>query len=319
MKVYVKTPARLHFGLIDLNGNLGRIFGGLGLGIDRPNVILEVEKSGKFTFTGERTALFQALTKRFLETYNIQDNVNMHVKQTIADHVGLGSGTQIALAVATALAKLFNVKASTQELAVAMGRAQRTGVGTAVFDQGGFVIDGGKIYRQLPSPKFPPLIFRKPFPEDWHFVVGLPNAKHGLANDEEKTAFQQSPPMSSEEVGKICRLIVMKLLPALIDAEIATFGEALTQIQAAIGDHFASVQGGRYSNATTAEGILLLQKLGACGIGQSSWGPAFYGLFPQEKALDAKLKLEAFLKEDTGGKVFIARPNNKGAYIKIIK
>ena len=319
MKVYVKTPARLHFGLIDLNGNLGRIFGGLGLGIDRPNVILEVEKSRESTFTGERTKLVQAITKRFLETYNIQAKVNIHVKQTIADHVGLGSGTQISLAVATALAKLFDVKASTQELAVAMGRAQRTGVGTAVFEQGGFVVDGGKIYRQIPSAKFPPLIFRKPFPEDWHFVVGLPNAKHGLANDEEKLAFQQSPLMSDEEVGKICRLIVMKLLPALADAEIATFGHALTQIQATIGDHFASVQGGRYSNAITAEGIVLLQKLGACGIGQSSWGPAFYGLFPQEKAQEAKLKLEAFLKEDAGGKVFIARTNNKGAYIKIVK
>ena len=33
MKVYVKTPARLHMGLIDLKGNLGRIFG------DRKSVV----------------------------------------------------------------------------------------------------------------------------------------------------------------------------------------------------------------------------------------------------------------------------------------
>ena len=70
---------------------------------------------------------------RFLETYLIQANVDIRVKQTIPDHVGLGSGTQLALAVATALKKIFNVKASTQELAIAMGRAQRTGVGTAIF------------------------------------------------------------------------------------------------------------------------------------------------------------------------------------------
>ena len=45
MKVAVKTPARLHSGLIDLNGDLGRLYGGLGVAIDHPNTVLEVEKS----------------------------------------------------------------------------------------------------------------------------------------------------------------------------------------------------------------------------------------------------------------------------------
>ena len=45
MKVYVKTPARLHLGLIDLNGDLGRLFGGIGVAIDYPNVTLKTEIS----------------------------------------------------------------------------------------------------------------------------------------------------------------------------------------------------------------------------------------------------------------------------------
>lgn len=317
LKVYVKTPARLHFGLIDLNGDLGRIFGGIGLGIDYPNVVLEAQPFKQTTFTGEKTELIRTLTNRFIQAYNIQANVNIHVKQTIPEHVGLGSGTQLSLAVATALAKLFHVNYSTQELAITMGRAQRTGVGTAIFEQGGFVVDGGKIINSNTRvPKFPPLIFRQPFPEDWHFVVAVPNAIKGLANCEEEASFKQSPPMPSEQVGKICRLVVMKLLPALKDQDIEEFGEALTQIQADVGDHFASVQGGRYSNATTTKGIQFLQKLDAYGVGQSSWGPAFYGLFMKEKAEQAKSKLQAFLEEDVGGKVFIAKANNKGVYVK---
>ena len=47
MKVLVKTPARLHLGLIDMNGDLGRMFGGLGVGIDHPNIIVEVQNSRK--------------------------------------------------------------------------------------------------------------------------------------------------------------------------------------------------------------------------------------------------------------------------------
>ena len=52
MKVLVKTPARLHLGLIDMNGDLGRMFGGLGVAIDHPNVIIEAKRSEKFTVTG---------------------------------------------------------------------------------------------------------------------------------------------------------------------------------------------------------------------------------------------------------------------------
>jgi beta-ribofuranosylaminobenzene 5'-phosphate synthase len=54
IKVYVKTPARLHLGLIDLNGDIGRIYGGLGVALDHPNVILETQKSKPLTVSGKR-------------------------------------------------------------------------------------------------------------------------------------------------------------------------------------------------------------------------------------------------------------------------
>ena len=107
MKVYVKTPARLHLGLIDLNGDLGRVFGGLGVGIDRPNVVVKAERSENFSVAGEKIELAKTFARRFFGTYNIEAEASINVKQVIPEHEGLGSGTQLALAIATALARLF--------------------------------------------------------------------------------------------------------------------------------------------------------------------------------------------------------------------
>jgi beta-ribofuranosylaminobenzene 5'-phosphate synthase len=316
VKVYVKTPARLHFGLIDLNGNLGRLFGGLGVGIDQPNVVLEAQPAEKLSVTGEKTELVKNLAKRFFETHGVNSGVSIDVKQAIPEHSGLGSGTQLALAVATALSKLFNVDTSTQALADVMGRGQRTSVGTTIFEQGGFVVDGGKC---TSKNSFPATILRQPFPQDWVFVVVVPNVKKGLAKKEETAAFKSLAPMTAEEAGRMCRLTMMKLLPSLVERDIKGFGEALTEIQAVIGGYFTKVQGGTYSSTAAAEGIAFLQKIGAYGAGQSSWGPAFYGLTLREEAKEIKLKVQAFLNEGVGGQVFVAKANNRGAFVKVSK
>ncbi|HEY9758298.1 MAG TPA: beta-ribofuranosylaminobenzene 5'-phosphate synthase family protein, partial [Oculatellaceae cyanobacterium] len=232
----------------------------------------------------------------------------------IPEHIGLGSGTQLALATATALQKILNTNATIPQLATTMGRAQRTGVGTAIFQNGGFVVDAGK---NPETNSFPTLIFQQPFPENWRFVVAIPNVHKGLAKDQEKKAFQQLTPMSAEAVGKICRLIVMKLLPAIAENEIEIFGEALTQIQETVGDNFAKAQGGRYASTAAADTINFLKTQGAYGTGQSSWGPAVYGLFKKEQTATAQQNVKAFLEENVGGKAFTAKPNNTGAEIKL--
>ncbi|MEJ2272726.1 MAG: hypothetical protein P8X91_09705 [Candidatus Bathyarchaeota archaeon] len=109
MKVSVKSPARLHFGLIDMNGKMGRFFGGIGLAIDKPNVILEAQNSNFFSFKGEKKELTKVFAKRFLKIYNISSQVSIDVKQIIPEHEGLGSGTQLALAIGAALKTLFRL------------------------------------------------------------------------------------------------------------------------------------------------------------------------------------------------------------------
>ncbi len=315
MKVYVKTPSRLHLGLIDLNGNLGRMFGGLGVGIDQPNIIIQAESSSALKVTGKETKLATTLANRFFKTYQTKPNVHIHIKEAIPTHSGLGSGTQMALAIATALGKLNDIKATTPQLALAMGRAKRTGVGTAIFQGGGFVVDGGK--KTGENAGFPSLIYRQPFPDEWRFVIAVPNVKKGLCNSEETSAFNKLPPMQEGEVAKICRLTMLKLLPALAEKDIESFGEALTAIQIVTGNYFAHVQGGTYSNREVADTLEFIKGLGVHGFGQSSWGPAVYGVVKEDQSKEALKKVKTYLAQGVGGEAFVAKASNKGATIKI--
>ena len=316
MKVIVKTPARLHLGLIDMNGDLGRMFGGLGVGIDHPNVTLEAQNSPNFVIKGQEVELAKCIAQKFFSTYHLQPKANINVVEAIPPHIGLGSGTQLSIALAVALAKLFDVKASVPELAVAMGRANRTTVGTTIFQVGGFVVDGGKNQK---TQNFPPLIYRQPFPTEWRFVVAVPNAKEGLSNSEENHAFQKLTKMPSEDVGQICRLLMLKLLPSLAEYDIEAFGDALTKIQVLTGNHFAQAQCGTYSSPAAAECIEFMKKSGAHGVGQSSWGPALYAVVKKEQAKQTLAQVKAYLYRGVGGEAFIAKANNRGATIKTLE
>jgi beta-RFAP synthase len=291
------------------------MFGGLGVAINQPNIIIRAQQAPNLTITGEETELATNLVNRFFKTYPAKPNVHLHVEKAISAHTGLGSGTQFALAIATALAKITNTKTSTPELALAMGRAQRTGIGTAIFQNGGFVVDGGKKTTQPNS--FPPLIYRQPFPEEWRFIIALPNVQKGLSSFKEKSAFNNLPPMHAEEVAKICRLTMFKLLPALAEKDLESFGEALTAIQIVTGNYFAHVQGGTYSNIEVADTLKFIKTLGVYGFGQSSWGPAVYGVVEQNEAQETLKKVRGYLKEGVGGVAFVAKANNKGATVKV--
>lgn len=325
MKVYIKTPARLHLGLIDLGGEFGRIFGSVGLAIDKPSVVLEAHPSKKPRVSGLRRGEVEARVKSFAEFYHVTGNVNIDVKEAIPKHVGLGSGTQLALAVGTALAKLFKVEASVRQLATMAGKGSVSGIGTAVFEHGGFVVDAGhKIKRDEPrlcaSRPPPPIIFHRSFPEDWFFVVAVPNVKRGFTDEEEVRAFDRLPPMTPENVGKVCRLVLVRLLPALVERDIEVFGEALTELQGTVGDYFKRAQGGRFSSSISRECTEYMTRLGAYGVGQSSWGPTVYGLVRGDKKGEELVRaVRSFLSERAGGCVFHAGANNEGAQVRVVE
>jgi predicted sugar kinase len=66
----------------------------------------------------------------------------------------------------------------------------------------------------------------------------------------------------------------MKMLPAVAEEDIVSFGAAITEAQSCLGNYFATAQGGSpFTSSDVAAVLADLEREGACGIGQSSWGP----------------------------------------------
>lgn len=317
MRLEIKTPSRLHLGLIDLNGNLGRLYGSVGAAIDYPNVVLEAEDSDRLIITGKEEALTKSIIKKISSFYGEDQKIKINVKEAIPRHVGLGSGTQLTLAVATAYCRIKKIRVNTEELAFILGRGNISGIGVAAYKKGGFIIDSGYNVFQKTNPK--PVI-HKPFPENWRFIVAVPDQKENFSGKKEENAFRNIIPGKQKIAEETSRLVLMKLIPSFFEEDINTFGSALTELDRKTGEYFSKAQKGIFSHNTTEKIISAMIQYGAYGAGQSSWGPTCYALtdkFSAENLLEHTKKYMA--ENKIKGTAYIAKPNNKGAETKTKK
>ena len=278
----VEAHARLHFGLLDLRGALGRRFGGIGAPAPELTVRVSASLAESVQAGGadaERAAVF---ARRFLATFGLSGGARLEVERAIPAHFGLGSGTQLALSVARALAQLHNVPASVPELARAGGRAQRSAVGTWTFDGGGFIVEGGR--RVGLEDDTGPLLARVPFPESWRCVLALPDVRPGISGSAEMEAFASLPLPNERDVERVSHLVLMGMLPALSDGDLATFGAALSEVQEINGRWFSHAQGGTFAPGASSALVQRMREWGAAGVGQSSWGPAVYAIVDGDAA-----------------------------------
>jgi beta-RFAP synthase len=170
--------------------------------------------------------------------------------------------------------------------AIRLGRGARSGAGIGLFDRGGLVVDGGR----GPATAAAPIISRMPFPEHWRVLVVLDPRGQGVHGGDEREVFSRLAPASDADAAHLCRLVLMKALPALAECDIASFGSAIKDMQVRLGDYFAPVQGGsRFSSPAVAEALALLESEGAFGIGQSSWGPTGFAFAPSPEEADRLL------------------------------
>jgi len=315
VEVTVKTPSRLHFSMIDMRGDLGRIHGSVGVAIDRPNVVLNAKTSADLKAQGPRAKRVLAFAERIMKQLGAEGGAAFELVSDIPQHSGFGSGTQLGLAVGAALSELHGLDLTPEETALILNRSMRSGIGTHAFKHGGFIVDGGHSTEKKNG--VPPLIFRSDVPDDWLFVVGQPEITNNRSGETEADSFKKIKPPPPVLVGEISRIVLLQMIPAILEEDIATFGDAMTKIDYKFGEFFEEVQGGKFSHPKIEAGIGFLTEAGALGVGQSSWGPAFYGLADGEsKAEELRESLEAFLNEgEAKGNAFVARPSNRGATV----
>ena len=270
-EVVIRTGSRLHFGLFALNPKHERQFGGIGMMIDNPGVCVRVEPNDETTIIGDEAIVdrVNTFTSRFRETYPQTPPVRIEVSQFIPAHSGLGSGTQLALTVGTALAKLAGIDCSPIEIAIATGRGRRSAIGIHGFQRGGFLVDGG----HSPNEAVGQMMQRVEVPADWRIVLISPNDVNGLSGQSELDAFGKLPPMPATLTTELRGLVSNAIVPALHRADFPGFTQSLHSFGQRIGQYFSPVQGGvfRSPQATNIAKTLTANNIRA--IVQSSWGP----------------------------------------------
>ena len=277
--VFVEAPARLHFGMLDLRGDLGRRFGGIGAAAPAPSLLLEATAAPDLRAEGPDADRALEFARRCAAFHGRSLGARLRLHRVIPAHAGLGSGTQLALAVARALAELHGLPTEVTALARAVGRARRSAIGTWTFAHGGFVIEGG---RRADGEDPAPLLARLPLPTAWRVVIAVPGGAPGLSGEEEAAAFERLPAPDAREVARVAHLVLMQLLPALAEADLPSFGAALSEVQRLTGGWFAPIQGGVFAPGESGALVQRLRDWGAAGVGQSSWGPAVYGIVAGE-------------------------------------
>ncbi len=192
-RVIIRTPSRVHVTLIDMHGGSGRVDGGIGITLDEPGILLEAELSPALSVRGGTPELqerVRGIAAEVLQKLGAGGSVAITVRNHFPSHVGLGSGTQLGLAVARAISELHGRALSVRELAKLVGRGGTSGIGTAAFEHGGFIVDGGHRFGFggektdfRPSAasrgvRPPPVIARHDFPSDWRILIAIPESCH---------------------------------------------------------------------------------------------------------------------------------------------
>lgn len=210
--------------------------------------------------------------------FSLPGDFGIVVHEAIPEHVGLGSGTQLAIAVGVALAGLYRLNLPARAVAALYERGQRSGIGVGAFEQGGFLVDGGKDEGAEP----PPIVSRLEFPAHWRVVLLLDPAVQGLHGEKELAAFRALPDFPESESTHLWRLMFTEALPALADQDLDQFGRAIGELQRVVGDYFSPAQGGRFSSWRVAEALAWMESQGIAGVGQSSWGPTGFAIVGDE-------------------------------------
>ena len=312
-QLYIDAPARLHLGFLDLDGSLGRRFGSLGLTISDLSTTLLVREAKHTNVIGDSNGRVKKNLENFISRKGLATSYEVKVVTQILDHSGLGSGTQLALAIGTAIAKLSELDCDTAQIASLLNRGARSGIGIGAFDEGGFLVDGGRDTQS----SVPPIVSRMDFPSSWRVLLIIDKSKRGVYGEDEFASFSELPPFSSETAAQLCRHVLMQILPAIKEENIELFNLGIYELQQSLGEYFASAQGGRYTSTLVGNAIAYLESLGVKGVGQSSWGPTGFVFFDSETQAHTMMRdLQTKFPDNSELEYKIVSGRNTGAIIE---
>lgn len=314
--VRVKTPGRLHFGMLSFGDSAVRQFGGVGAMIDSPSIQLTVQPAERLEVVGPLCRRVREVAGRWARFHRLAGDpaLRIEIESAGREHIGLGVGTQLSLAVVAGLcAACGRSWESAVELAKSAGRGLRSAVGSHGFVQGGLIYDPGK----FPAEDMAPLQQRVELPASWRFVLICPKRSTGLSGEAEQQAFARLPPVPENVTAKLTDEIESRMLPAATAGRFSEFGDSVYQYGHAAGMCFAGQQAGPFASAETGRLVQRIRELGVRGVGQSSWGPSVFALQPGDAEASALVSQLESIIDPSESEFIVARPDNNGAQVQV--
>ena len=330
--VRVSAGARLHFGFCNLSLSHERLYGALGLALAEPRVVVEAVPADAVSVAMESGASPEADAVRAdVREYatvaaDLLDvaGASVTVHAALPRHAGLGSGTQLAAATLTAVARAHDREPRVRERAPGLGRGGRSGVGVAAFESGGFVLDAGHPTARFTTDRppdgewtVPPVAARHRVPADWRFLLVRPAAEPGRSGDAEDAAMRAAVERADSEIAdRIAGIVTRRVLPAAATGRAEAFGAAVAAVGRLNGAWYADEQGGVYRPPVGDVVASLSSSTAVFGTGQSSWGPTVYGVTDADRADAAAAAGErALAAAGVDGDVSVVRAANEGARV----
>jgi len=313
LKIEVETGARIHLGFYGIRPSY-REYGGLGIYVNGIGYKIIVKEHEHDLVKGCQAGRVTEIINEVRTQFKTAKHYMVEVQRCIPEHVGLGSTTQLKLALYSAILRIEGIVASLEDIAIKAGVGLISGIGLYGFKYGGLIVDSGRRQgRELVG-----LLARYEFPESWYIVVATPVTERKVFGEVERKYLMMHTTVNESSYCRALEIVFRKLLPAVVERNFTDFVASIEELDKLTSNYFA-IQKGRFCCRESEVTATALKEAGGEGIGQSSWGPTVYAFFETRKAAENAMK---YVKETIGGKfdfyyIGVLNARNYGARVNI--
>ena len=113
--IKITTPSRLHMTLIDMNASRGRVDGSIGVTLDDPVISITAQRSDVIEVIGNSKHA-KRMKKSVAALLPEGEGIRIIIEKDYPSHIGMGSGTQAALAACMAVNRLYDLNLSMNDI-----------------------------------------------------------------------------------------------------------------------------------------------------------------------------------------------------------
>lgn len=317
------TFPRFHITLIGMDENGYRINGGIGFSVQNPSLEIQIEPSQNLNILDTRVnpldesglLRLSATIDNAIKAYSLKKNITLHISGDVRTHYGFGTGTAIRLAALEGLFLINEHFYTPTKIVELSGRGKTSGIGIHTYFNGGLVFDlGHKQNKQIHLPSSQredqgelPLLFQQINMPEWKVGICIPQDIESLSESQERKFFEETCPITSQEVFKTLYQVVFGVFSAVLEKDLNTFCDALVSIQNCA---WKSAERSLYGDKLLSIEKALYEK-GASAVGLSSLGPSLF-FFGNDIE-----KIQTGMNEiDINCNLILTRPSNSGRIIQ---